>query len=165
MVASGGCGSSHHFLMGFGLQNRMHLCWLTNWPLYREGRERPKKEAGHSRLVSGSFNEQRELPYEACLGWQQDEWIHAPAHQILKGFQKALTGFRHVYHVGVLNTASLPQGHVLGEAPGRRKGKWDPHFKDRGGDKDLASAGVQLTGQLVVIFFYDLPPHGVSKSG
>lgn len=49
------------------------------------------------------------------------------------------------------------RGRVLGAASGRRKGKWDPHFKDRGGDKDLPSAGVQLTGQLVVIFFMPSP--------
>ena len=29
-----------------------------NWPLNRKGKERLKKEADHSRLVGGRFNEQ-----------------------------------------------------------------------------------------------------------
>ena len=41
--------------------------WRPNLKLalYKEGRERPKKEAGHSRLVDGSFHKKI---YHACLG-------------------------------------------------------------------------------------------------
>lgn len=42
---------------------------IWNLSPYSEGRERPKNEASHSRLVGGMLNKQRE---EACLGWLQD---------------------------------------------------------------------------------------------
>lgn len=48
---------------------------LWGGPLYVEGGERPKEEAGHSWLVGGSFKKQRKLIYEACLVLQQDEWV------------------------------------------------------------------------------------------
>lgn len=35
--------------------------------LRAQGGERLEKEAGHFRGVGGSFNKQKELPYEACL--------------------------------------------------------------------------------------------------
>ena len=45
-----------------------------------EGRERPKKEAGHSRFVVGRFSEEGNL-HEACLGQpprQVDLYTHLP---------------------------------------------------------------------------------------
>lgn len=55
---------------------------LKKAPVFRV--QRPKKEAGHSRLVGESFNKQGQLTQEACLRRQQDEWIPTPALQILK---------------------------------------------------------------------------------
>lgn len=91
---------------------------IWNWPLYSEGRERPKKEGVHSRLAGGSFNKQKEFTHEASLGWQQDEWILAPTCKILKVYKEVLTEFNHIYPVGFPNTTKLSQGNVLGRANG-----------------------------------------------
>lgn len=67
-------------------------------------------------MVSGSFNQQRELTYEASLGQPQDKWIPTPVYQILKVCKETLTGFSHVYCASVLNTTSLSQSYDLGAA-------------------------------------------------
>ena len=53
---------------------------------------RGQKEAGHSRLVGGSFNKERELTYKECLGQQQEECIPSPTHQILKVYIEGSMG-------------------------------------------------------------------------
>lgn len=78
---------------------------IWNWPLYSEGRERPKKEAVHSRLAGGSFSKQKEFTHEASLGWQQDEWVLALTCKILKVYKEVLTEFSHIYPVGFPKTA------------------------------------------------------------
>ena len=35
--------------------------WFINWPLYTEGKERPKKETGHPVLVGVRFKKQENL--------------------------------------------------------------------------------------------------------
>lgn len=37
------------------------VCWFANWPPYSEGKERPKDEADHSRLIRSSFNKQENV--------------------------------------------------------------------------------------------------------
>ena len=64
-----------------------------------------------------------------------------------KVYIEALTGFSHMNHAGVFNTASPSQGFVFGAASGIRKDKQNPHSKDRGeGGEEPAGARVQLTG-------------------
>lgn len=48
-----------HLLVGDPPGSLPGIVW--DWPLYSEALERPKKEAGNSRLIGGSFNQQREL--------------------------------------------------------------------------------------------------------
>lgn len=100
--------------------------------LRAEGRQRPKKEAGHSRLVSGSLNKERELTRKAYLGWQQEKWIRTSTHQILKTYKEVLTGVSHVYLAGVFSTTSLSQGRVLGTASGERERQAEPTFQRLG---------------------------------
>lgn len=42
------------------------------------------EETGLSRVVGGSFNQQKELTGEACLGCQQDDWIPIASLQIIE---------------------------------------------------------------------------------
>ena len=70
-------------------------CWFTfssrgSWvksergPVLREGKERPKKEANHSRLVGGSLNKQENLLRKLVLGdLKISRFPHLPA-RILK---------------------------------------------------------------------------------
>ena len=54
-------------------------CWFTNWPPDMEGKERPKKEVDHSRLVGGSFNKQRNFLTRLVLGSQRtSRSLHLP---------------------------------------------------------------------------------------
>ena len=84
-------------------------------------------------MAGGSFNKQRELIYEAYLGLQQDEWIPTPTHHILRVYIETLMEFSHIYGACVLNTTFLSKGFLLGAAFGSRKGKRNPHSKDRMG--------------------------------
>lgn len=129
--------------------------------MYPEGKERPKKEVGHSGLVGGSFNKQREFTHEVCFGWQQDEWIFVPAHQILKFYKEALTELIQVYCAGVLNTTSLSQGYVLRAASGSGKGRWNPYTKDREEGKEaLIAWGPAHRSPGSHIFFMTFPSSG-----
>lgn len=79
--------------------------------MYPEGKERPKKEVGHSGLVGGSFNKQRELTYKACFGQRQDEWITALALQILEVCKKVLSG------LSTVQVFSIPHHHIARLCP------------------------------------------------
>lgn len=50
--------------------------WPCPWRAGRGGRERPAPPGGQQAGVTA-----KELPYEACLGQQRDEWNSTPAHQ------------------------------------------------------------------------------------
>lgn len=78
---------------------------MRNWPPHTEGRERPQKEAHHSRLGGDSFNKKGAY-IESCLWPPQDEQLSTSAARILRIHIEASTGFSHVYHVS-LTTASL----------------------------------------------------------
>lgn len=72
-----------------------------------------------------------------------------PPH--LKVYIEAFTGLGHGDCVHVLNTTSLSQGYVLEAASGNRKGKWNPHSKDRRRDEETLVIWVQFMGQPVVM--------------
>lgn len=76
-------------------------------------KERPKKEAAHSRLVGGGFKKQGNFQ---GLSWAAARPVtFAPTHQILKVYTDALTGFNHVHSPDGLNTIlPLFQSCVLG---------------------------------------------------
>ena len=46
----------------------MDTCSCANWPLDTKCKERPKKEADHSRMIGGRFNIQRSLRTRLALG-------------------------------------------------------------------------------------------------
>lgn len=63
-----------------------------------ESKDRPKKEAGHSRLAGGSFNKQGSLHTRLVLGnHRRGMSPHLPT-RIFKFYIEALTGFSHAYH-------------------------------------------------------------------
>ena len=88
-------------------------------------------------MVSGGFIRQTELTYETCLGQQQDEWILTLTYQILNVYKEALTGFSHVYCVGVSTIYQYIKAMYLEQPLGVLRGKWDPHFKTGEGVKSL----------------------------
>lgn len=116
----------------------------------------PGPEAGHTRLEGDGFNKQRELTNKACFGQEQDERIPAPDHQILKVFKEAFTGFSHIYHVGVFNTASLSQGYVLGAASGSGKNKQNhiPKTGEEGGASDHPGPDHGSTGDPIFLMTF-----------
>ena len=88
-----------------------HEIW--NWSPYKEGKERPKKEADHSRWVGGRFDKKGNLHLRLVLcGHKISRSLHPPI-RILKVYIKALTGFSHVFSTDGLNTTLPSQGCVL----------------------------------------------------
>ena len=73
--------------LGSLVQNLGKIC---NWPLYREGKERSKKEADHSILVGGTFNKQGKLHTRLVLeGHKMSRSLYLPT-RILKVYIEAL---------------------------------------------------------------------------
>lgn len=70
---------------------------------YEEGRERPKKEADHSRLVGDNFNKQENLHIRLVLSGFKISRSSHPHFRILKAFLETLTRFSHVYYPDDLN--------------------------------------------------------------
>lgn len=75
---------------------------LTGWNLkpahHKEGKDKVKKEAGHSRLVGGKFNKDRNLYARLVLGTHKiRRSLYLPG-RILKVYIETLTGFRHIYY-------------------------------------------------------------------
>ena len=64
------------------------VCWFENWPPYTEGKERPKKEADHSRLVGGRFNKQGNLHMWLVLA--SIRWVDLSALQNLTSLYRGL---------------------------------------------------------------------------
>lgn len=61
-----------------------YYCYFLNWPLYVDGKEKPRKEANYSRMVGGSFNKQRNLHRKLVLGILKISWsLYPPASHIL----------------------------------------------------------------------------------
>ena len=110
---------------------------IWSLPLSAEGREKPKKEAGRSRLVGDSFNNSKgNIHTRFVLGCgKTNGYLHPPPD--LKTPNEALSGLSHIYHAGVFNITSTSQGSVLGAASGSRKHKWNPHSKEGEGVRSL----------------------------
>lgn len=133
---SSGCTECKHYseslggyLVAASLQAPLELPW---WNLKlapsREGREKPKKEAGHSRLVGGSFIQQGNSCMRLVLGHcKMTRSLHLSA--IILSLYKDLTSHipsSHVYHPDGLNTTILSQVCVLGTSSGAGKGNRIP---------------------------------------
>ena len=89
---------------------------------------------------------------EAYLGCQQDKWISAPTHQILKVYEEVLTWLSH--YIGKMFTSLYHYHKTLSlEAFGKKKGKCNPHSTDQEGGEEHPSACGQLMGQSVVMSF------------
>ena len=82
-------------------------------PCTQKGRERYKKDADHSRLTGGSFDEpgklHRRLVFHDCMTSISP---HPPARN-LTVYTEALTGFSHVFSPDGLNTTLLSQSLLL----------------------------------------------------
>ena len=82
-----------------------------------EGKERWKKEAGHSRLVGGSFNVQGNLQMRLVLGGcKTNKSLYLPA-KILQVCIEASPGIRHIFSPDGLNDTLFSQGYVIATAP------------------------------------------------
>lgn len=84
---------------------------------YTKGKERPKKEADHSRLLGGSFNKQGNLLMRLVLGGQKINRCSHSSTRKLKLDVEILSRFSHIYHPNGLNTTLLSQGYMVGMAP------------------------------------------------
>lgn len=97
----GGEGGAKMLFFNF----RISLDEIWNWPLYTEGKERPKKEANHSRLVGGRLISKETYIY----GWS---WVTV-RYPNLKVYTEALTEFTHICHPDGLSNTLSSQGCVL----------------------------------------------------
>ena len=98
------------------------------------------EERGHSRGVGSRLTKQRNLRTRLVLPAKPRKFTQNPEWGPVT----------YAIQMG-LSSTSLSQGCVLGAASGPRGGKLDTHFKDRGGHDEPPVAGVQLTGQPVVM--------------
>lgn len=81
----------------------LYISWFANRTPYTERKKRQKKEAGHSRLVDGRFNQQGNLHTRLVLdGHKMSRSLH-PLTRILNVYLKAVTGFSLIYHPDSLN--------------------------------------------------------------
>lgn len=83
---------------------------IQNWPSYKEGKERTKKEAGHSRWVSGRVNKQENLYTSLVLGsYKTSRSLHL-AIGILKVFIRPSQGSV-IYTIQMVSTTSYSGLH------------------------------------------------------
>ena len=81
-------------------------------PIHK-GKEKPKKEADHSRLVGGRFNKQRNSHTRFVLSnHKMSRTLHQPA-VILKVYTEVLTGLSHTFSTDGLNETLFSQGCIL----------------------------------------------------
>lgn len=74
-------------------------------PIHKKDKDRPKREANHSKMGGGRFNKQRNLHMRVVLG-AQNKQISTHAHQDLKGVS-------HIHCVDCHNSTLLSQVCVL----------------------------------------------------
>lgn len=84
---------------------RISLDEVWNWPLYTEGKKKPKKKAHHARLGGGRLISKETYIY----GWS---WVTV-RYLNLKVYTEALTGFTHMCHPDGLSNTLPSQGCVL----------------------------------------------------
>lgn len=94
------CGTAL-FISDLGISWVQGEIW--NLPPYMEGKEKPKKEADHSRLVGDSVNKQENLRMRFVLSGCKMSRSSYPHFRILKAFLETLTRLSHVYYPGGLN--------------------------------------------------------------
>ena len=103
-------------------RDRLHICWsktseIPGWnvklaPIYK-GKEKPKEEADHSRLVGGRFNKQRNSHTKCVLSnHKMSRILHQPA-VILKVYTEVLMGLSHAFSPDGLNKTLFSQGCIL----------------------------------------------------
>ena len=120
---------------------------LSNWPLSTEGKERPAKEADHSRLVCGRFKKQGNLLTRLVLGhYKMSRSLHPPT-RILKVYIEALMGFSLICHPDYLKNTLLFQDCVLKNGS---HGGQSVCSEDRGESEEPPIAGLRLSDQSVV---------------
>lgn len=131
-----------------------------NLPPDMVGKERLKKEAGHSRLVGGKFNKQGNLHTRLVLGSHKTSRCLHPPTRILKVYVESLTVVNYIYYLDGLNNTILSQCFVL---ENRKPWEWwSGHtFQRQERGEEFLIAQVQLAGQLVVISSDDLLQPGI----
>lgn len=118
--------------MSVGLKPREHLRYDLKLAQITEGRERLKKEAGHSRVVGDRLSKKGNLYMRLAIGSHKTSGPpHSPT-RILKVYREAFTGFSHLSSLGDLHTTSLSQGRTLGTASGSSEGNQNTHFQGQG---------------------------------
>lgn len=121
---------------------------IWNWPPYSEGREWPKKETGHPRLVGDSINKQGNLHRRLVLGSHKRRRFPFCTHQTesecfyrgLNWVQSQVTSQIEIPHF-YLKAVSLEQLLGVGKACRR-------HIPSKGEGKTPPIARVQLEGQI-----------------
>ena len=140
-------------------KNKSKLCWFTTsgvpefgtGPHYKESKKRLKKEAGHSRLVGGKFDEQGNLQTRLfLLSCKTSRSSYSPARNL-----KSLCSDLNSIQSRILSRWS-PQHITLSTLYPRNSSHHgnsgqNVHSKDGGGDGESPIVQVQLVGQPVVI--------------
>ena len=130
------------------------LGMVWKWPLSSEGRERPEKASGHSRLVGGSFSDSEgSLSHIVLGGSKVPGSLYLPPN--LGSLQRGPTCAQScIHHAGICNSTSPFRGYVLGAAFGSGKGMWGGHIPRTGEGEEPLSAQVHLAGQSAVVFLW-----------
>lgn len=122
---------------------------IRNWLSYTEGKERPKKVAGHSRFVGGD----KQGGLTRCFVFRHlktNRSQHQPT-KILKVYVENLMGFSHIYHPEGLSNTSLSKLYPSNSS-GYGNDGWITHSKDRS-RWEASNFWVQLKGQPEVTSF------------
>lgn len=140
------------FLNGFEhFTTNLLVCKLSP---YKEGKARPKKEAGHSRLVGGSIDKPGSLQMRLVLGNKTSRSLCLP----VRSLEVYIEAFSHLHHPDVLNDILLSQARVLKN--GYTVGKVDrTYIPETGeGNEEPSIAQVRLVGQPAVTASLSPPP-------
>lgn len=134
--------------------SELHCCQIPtlevwNWPPYMEGKERPQKEADHSRPEGGRLRKQENLLTRLVLG-QSSRSLHL-ATRILKSLYRGLNWVPSCVqsrwfqrHMALLNLHAWNSSHC-GES------EQDIHFKDWEVGRSLWFPGSPFEGQLMAM--------------
>lgn len=131
-----------------------------------EGKERPKNEAEHSRLVGGSFKSQGNLLMMLVLGGHKTGTSPRLPARILKVYTESFIASNHVYHPdGLHNTLPL-QTVSLETAPTVGMVGWTyiPSTGDGGRHPHCPSPACRATGDYVLWVTSTNPPPLVTYS-
>lgn len=139
------------------------LSEVWNWPLYTKGKEKPKTETGHPRLVSGKFNEQGNSHTRLVLGGHKTSTAQQPSLcsscQILKCHREGFTGFSHFQCRWSQQHIAFPRPWAWKGSAYRQGGRkvpskdgdgWGPALRSTGGNKvpAMTSPGISESNRL-----------------